>query len=169
MKTMPLVALMMVLSTSGCAQDPGDTATPPETAQPAAQAEPAPELTITGSITNLAEFAALVVPETYVQLVPMPEDGDVGVSTDDQGRLAYNSDLPRLPVPDSAAFSFAVPTIAPGKYFIAAQRLKSQGMTAGQRPIFATAADKKPYLVEIPADAKLPLTVDAGELIVWTH
>ena len=130
-------------------------------------------VTIAGTITNFDEFAALVVPESYIQLVPLTADGNLGISTDAQGRFAYNSDLPKLPVPKKAAFSFDVPNTPPGRYLLAAQRLRAQGMTAqgsfpGHRPDFITAA-KKPFIVEIPADAKSPHTINAGDLIVWIH
>ena len=140
----------------------------PALAQSAGSATPTVHLTITGTITNFDEFAALVVPETYVQLVPMSADGRVGITTDDKGRFAYDSNLPKLPVPKKPAFAFDLPTIAPGKYFIAAQRLKAQGMSVGHNPVFTTSA-KKQFVVEVAADAKSPLAINAGDLMVWTH
>jgi len=128
-------------------------------------------LVLKGSIKNFDEFLALVVPETYIQLIPLPSDGSYSFKTDDQGRFSYASDLPRLEVPKTAAFSFSVPKALPGKYFLAAQRLKAQGLTAGQNPTFMTDKNnkKQTFIVEIPVGASSPLTIAAGDLIVWTH
>lgn len=161
MKNMAILAITAGLAIPGMAQDAGKTQVT------------AVHLTITGTITNFDEFAALVVPESYVQLVPLTADGNLGISTDAQGRFAYNSDLPKLPVPKKAEFSFDVPNARPGKYFLAAQRLRAQGMTAqgsfpGHRPDFITAT-KKQFTIEIPADAKSPLTINAGAMTVWIH
>ena len=131
---------------------------------------PTVRLTISGTIQNFDEFVALVVPETYIQLVPLPADGSYAFTTDDKGRFSYNSDLPKLSAPKKAAFSFIMPNTLPGRYFLAAQRLKAQGFTTGygQKPMFIT-DKKKPFIIDLPADAKSPLTINAGDLIVWTH
>jgi hypothetical protein len=123
-------------------------------------------LTICGTIKNYDEFVALVQPETYIQLVPLLADGKFGFNIDRLGRWAYDSDLPRLSVPKKAVFSFDVPNIHPGRYFLAAQRLKAHEY--GNRPIFLTET-KTPFIIDVPADAKSLLSIDAGDLIVWTH
>jgi hypothetical protein len=121
-------------------------------------------LTISGTIKNFDEFAALVEPETCIQLIPLPADGRVGGTTDSKGRWAYNSDLPKLPIPKKAAFSFVVPNTQPGRYFLAAQRLKA----GAYHPEFVT-DKRKHFIIDVPADAKSAFTIDAGDLIVWTH
>ena len=140
-------------------------------AQPAPPSAAPVSLVLNGTIKNFDEFAVLVVSETFLQLVPLPADGKYGFTTDDQSRFSYSSDLPKLPVPKKPPFSFTIPNIPSGRYFLAAQRLKSQGMTAGHQPHFITDRDNKKqlFLVVIPADAKSPFAIDAGNLILWTH
>lgn len=131
-------------------------------AQPAPSDVPTVSLVVNGTIKNFDKFKPLVNPESYIQLVPLPADGSVGVTTDSQGRFAYNSDLPKLTVPKKAAFSFVVPNIRPGRYFLAAQRLQVQGT------VFIT--DKQnPFIIDVPADAKSPFTINGGDLIVRIH
>jgi len=125
-------------------------------------------LKINGTIQNFKEFAACVVPETYIQLVPMPADESYSVATDDKGRVTFQSDLAKLPVPKKAAFTFDVSSIPPGRYAIAAQRLNAK-WSNGQppQPMFITTKNKL-FIMDIPADAKSPFTIKAGDLIVWT-
>jgi hypothetical protein len=124
-------------------------------------------VTITGTIKNFDEFVAFVEPETYIQLVPLSADGKYAITTDYQGRFAYKSDLPKLSVPKKATFSFNAPNTPPGKYFLAAQRLKGTGLGA-QGSIFRTDKNEL-FIIDVPADAKSPFTIKAGDLVVRTH
>jgi len=64
-------------------------------------------LTIIGTIKNFEEFAAFIVLDTTnIQLVSVPADGRLGVTYTHQGRLSFNSNLPKLPVPKKAAFRY---------------------------------------------------------------
>jgi glutaredoxin-related protein len=135
-------------------------------------------VTITGTIKNFDEFKALVDSESYVQLVPLAADGKrsiqlkgVAVNNIVQVRFAFNSNTPKLPVPKKAAFSFSLPNTLPGRYFLAAQFLIAQDGDHGHRPDFVTEKNGQlqTYLIDIPADSKSPVTIAAGELIVWTH
>jgi hypothetical protein len=138
------------------------------TAQPAPPDAAAVRLVVTGTIRNFSEVAALIVPDSYVQLVPLAEDGSYGFDTDEKGRFAYSSDLPKVPAPAKAAFSFAFASAPPGRYLLAMQRLKAQPEMAGQRPWFEK-DKRKPFIVEIPASAKGVLEIEAGKLVVWTR
>ena len=129
---------------------------------------PSSEVVITGTIKNFDELAPLVGEGTFVQLVPVSGDESYSFSTDDLGRFAYVSDLPKVPAPAERAFTFVMPKVPPGKYQLAAQRLKAQGAGIGQRPWFGTDL-KKVLVVEVPAKAKDPLEIRAGRVVVWTH
>jgi hypothetical protein len=123
---------------------------------------------ITGTIRNFAEIEKLIVPESFVQLVPLTADGSFSINTDQKGQFAYVSDLPKAAAPEKAAFSFVMPNVPPGKYQLAAQRLRVQGDMAGQRPWFA--ADlKKTLVVDVPATAEETLDVKVGKVVVWTQ
>ena len=126
------------------------------------------EVVITGTIKNFDEVAPLIVEGTFIQLVPLSEDESYSFSTDAQGRFAYASDLPKVAAPAERAFTFVVPAVPPGKYQLAAQRLKAQEGGMGQRPWFGT-DPKRVIVFEVPAKAKDPLEIRAGRLVVWTH
>jgi hypothetical protein len=126
-------------------------------------------LVINGIIKNFDEFVACVVPDTYIQLVPVSTSGEIRVSPHGDVRFFYKSDLLKLSVPKKAVFSFSVPNTPPGKYFLAAQGLNSN-VSSGQdpQPMFLT--DKKVlFIIDVPVDAKSPFTIKAGDLIAWTH
>lgn len=123
-------------------------------------------VTITGTIKNFDEFKAAVVPETYIQLVPLPADGRPGLTTDSQGRPAYNSGLPKLSVPTKGAFSFHLPNLPPGRYFIAAQRLKS---ATYELPGGFLIDEQHVFILVVDAGDQSPRTIAAGDLIVHIH
>lgn len=124
-------------------------------------------VTITGTIKNFDEFKAVVVPETYIQLVPITADGGIVNEWDSKGIFTYKSDLPKLSVPKNAAFSFTVQNIPLGKYILAAQRLHS--ISLGRTHCFVTAKDQAIFIIELTADSQSPHIINAGEMIVWTH
>jgi hypothetical protein len=116
-------------------------------------------VTITGTIKNFDEFNAAVVPgTTYIQLVPFSADGRYAVTYGAGGLIRYDSDLPKFPVPKNAVFSFFVSNISPGKYVIAAQYLQ------GGHGVLKTASAQTSFIVDISADAKSPMTINAGEM-----
>ena len=125
-------------------------------------------VTISGNIKNFDEFAARVVPGTYIQLVPMPSDGTVWSTAkfvDGKPRAFYDSDLVKLSVPKKAAFSFAVPDTPPGKYFLAAQQLKTEWIKPREGPMFLTNAGVV-LIIDVPVATKSPFTVNAGGVVV---
>ena len=124
-------------------------------------------VTITGTIKNFDEFKAVVVPETYIQLVPISADGGIVNEWDSKGIFTYKSDLPKLSVPKNAAFSFTVQNIPLGKYILAAQRLYSTSL--GRTHCFVTAKEQAIFIIELTADSQSPHTINAVDLIVWTH
>ena len=67
----------------------------------------------------------------------------------------------------NAAFSFHVSNLPPGRYFIGAQKLKSA--TYGRIPNGFLINEQRVFIVVVNADDKSPHTIDAGDLIVWTH
>ena len=128
-------------------------------------------VTITGTIKNFDEFKAVVVPETYIQLVPLPSDGVVWTTTKFvKGKPCpfFDSDLVKLSVPKKAAFSFRVINTPPGRYFLAAQRLNLEWIKASEGPVFLTEKEVV-FIIDVPADAKSPHTINAGDLIVRIH
>jgi hypothetical protein len=125
-------------------------------------------VTITGTIKNFEEFKAAVVPgTTYIQLVPMSATGSFQTFYGNDGQVSYYSSLPKLPIPTNAAFSFHVSNLPPGRYFICAQKLKSA--TYGRIPNGFLINEQRVFIVVVNADDKSPHTIDAGDLIVWTH
>ena len=149
----------------------------PCSAQAASNTQAAPDavkVTIVGTIKNFDEFAAVVVPNsTYIQLVPLSAKGDFAVTYEViGGKLAaiYQSDLAKLPVPKTAAFKFTVADLPPGKYFIAAQGLNIDWSDSRSGPLstFMT-NDNTTFTIDIPADAKAPVSIESGELSIRLH
>jgi hypothetical protein len=124
-------------------------------------------VTITGTIKNFDEFKAAVVPETYIQLVPMSATGSFQTLYGNDGSVSYYSNLPKMPVPKDAAFSFHLSNLPPGRYFIAAQRLKSA--TYGRIPNGFLINEQHVFILVVEAGDQSPRTIAAGDLRVWTH
>lgn len=124
-------------------------------------------VTITGTIKNFDEFRAAVVPETYVQLVPMSATGSFETLYGNDGTVSYYSSLPKMPVPKDAAFSFHLPNLPPGRYFIGAQRLKSA--TYGRIPNAFLVNEQQIFVFVVDAGDQSPRTIAAGGLIVWVR
>jgi hypothetical protein len=125
------------------------------------------DVTITGTIKNFDEFKAAVAPESYIQLVPISADGGFQTLYDENGAVSYVSDLPRMPVPKDAAFSFHLSSLPLGRYFIAAQRLKTG--TYGDVPNAFLTNEQRVFILVVDAGDQSPRTIAAGDLIVWTH
>lgn len=125
-----------------------------------------PPFVIVGTIRNFDELSPLVVPESFVQLVPLSEDGSYAIENDAAGRQRYVSSLPTAAMPEKAAFQLEMAGVPPGKYQLAAQRLKPQELPAGRRPWFAKDA-KTVLVVEVPEKGE-PFEVKVGKVVVWT-
>jgi hypothetical protein len=132
---------------------------------PAPTPTPTPEpmgIAITGVITNLGDAEERYLAEdSYLQLVRLPADGRLSGTTDDQGRLAYDSELAQSPIPSDGVFNFQVESLEPGTYVVAAQRLRNSSFMT---PLLVTETE---YVrVEIRQDATLPVTFDLGEVAI---
>jgi hypothetical protein len=125
------------------------------------------DFTITGRIKNFDEFKAAVVSETYIQLAPMTDTGAFQTLYGADGSVSYYSNLPKMSVPKNAVFSFHLPNLPPGKYFIGAQRLKSA--TYGRIPNAFLINEHQVFVFVVNAGDQSPRTIAAGDLIVWVH
>jgi hypothetical protein len=113
-------------------------------------------------ITNLEDAQEqYLAQDSYLQLVSLPADGRLSGSTDDQGRLAYDSDLARIPIPQDGVFAFQVGSLQPGTYVIAAQLLRNSSFLM---PLLVK--EEKPVMVEIPQNVELPLALDLGKVTI---
>ncbi|MFP4056358.1 MAG: hypothetical protein ACLF0G_05780 [Candidatus Brocadiia bacterium] len=123
-------------------------------------------LTVTGSITNMAEAKEYIEEDSYLQLVRLPADGRLEGRTDGRGRLTYTSDLPRVDIPADGRFTFRIPALEPGRYLLVAQRLKAFGLGRGGTPFLARAEDKKLAIVTVPEKEPAPEKVDLGRVFI---
>jgi hypothetical protein len=113
-------------------------------------------------ITNLEDAEERYLAEdSYLQLARLPADGRLGFTTDDQGRLAYDSALAQIPIPHDGIFTFQVESLEPGTYLIAAQLLRNSSFLT---PLLVKEAEY--VIVEIPQHANLPLTFTLGEVAI---
>ena len=129
-------------------------------------------LVISGTIKNFDALAPHVTPETYLQLVPIPADGILwAINKFKDGKTVatlFDSRLEKLPFPKKAVFVLNMANIAPGKYLLAAQQTTIHWSTAAEGPLFLT--DKNAmFVIDVPADAKSPHAVNAGDLVVRIH
>jgi len=119
--------------------------------------------TIKGIITNLEKAKKYISEDSYLQLVYLSADGNVGFKTDSQGRKIYNSDLEKINIPSKGDFSFKISSLKPGKYIIAAQLLKALGLRG--TPVLAIKKTKQLAFIEI-IPSQRPGTIDLGELFI---
>jgi hypothetical protein len=119
-------------------------------------------VTITGVITNIKEVKRHIPKKAYLQLIFVPPSGKMqGVISEGGGILLY-SNLPQLPVPANGIFAFKVPTMKPGEYRVAIQELPQ-----GSKLHNILAKGNREAVIEMPKDAKLPLTIDLGEVTIF--
>jgi hypothetical protein len=173
-----LPAFLLIVSVGFCSHPAPAQAPPQATVAPISTKAATVAVTLTGTIKNFGAFQACVVPKvTYLQLVPLAADGRLTLSHQfKDGRLHYitfASELAELPVPKTAAFRFDIPTLPPGKYFLVAQRTNLKWTTdwqakTGEGPVFLTGEDVM-FIFEVPADAKSPHKVSAGDLVLRLH
>jgi hypothetical protein len=131
-----------------------DTPVPTDTPEPMG-------ITVTGEITNLEEAIDHLADDSYLQLVFLPPDGQLGGRTDEKGRVFYTSELSRIPIPSDGVFAFGAESLDPGSYLIAAQLLNN---SFGMTPLLVK--DEEYVTAEIRQNAELPLTIDVGEVTI---
>jgi hypothetical protein len=170
--------LFLIVSVGFCSLSATAQTRPQATVAPTPTNGATVAVTLTGTIKNFEAFQASVVPTvTYLQLVPLAAGGIMWLSHKfKEGKLdyvAFASELPELPVPKTAAFSFDIPALPPGKYFLVAQRTTLKWTTdwqakASEGPAFLTDKDVL-YIVEVPMDARPPYKASAGDLVLRLH
>ena len=135
--------------------------------KPKAGTQPKVSLKISGTIANFGEFQACLVPDkTFIQLVST-DAHEILYRSD--GWMLIRSDLDVWEVPKVAQFSYETPSIAPGKYVITAQAFGCATGRPGHSPHpFFFKGVGEVFIVNIPADAKSPFLVNAGNLTVST-
>ena len=139
------------------------TPVPPTPVPPTPTTTPEPTgISISGVITNMEDVdGEYLAEDSYLQLVRLPDDGQLSFSTDDQGRLAYDSELAQIQIPQDGAFTFQVESLESGAYLIAAQRLLASSL---MMPLLVQ--DDLPVTFEIPQNVNLPLAIDLGEVTI---
>ncbi|MFQ5812712.1 MAG: hypothetical protein ACE5I2_05920 [Anaerolineae bacterium] len=124
-------------------------------------------ITISGLITNFEDAEQYLAEDSYLQLVRIPDDGKLSGTTDDQGRLVYDSDLAQISIPRDGAFTFQIESLEPGNYLIAVQLLRdTAALGGGPNPLLVKEEEEKYVRFEIPQDLNLPLSIDLGEVII---
>jgi hypothetical protein len=117
-------------------------------------------VTITGVIANIKEVKRHIPKKAYLQLIFIPPSGKMQGVISGGGILLY-SNLPQLPVPANGIFAFKVPSMKPGEYRVALQELDQDSKLHN-----ILAKGNQEAVIEMPKDAKLPLTIDIGEVII---
>lgn len=128
------------------------------------------QITIKGIITNIKKAETHFSSKTHLQLVRVPEDGNLAFETDDSGRLAYASDLAKVPVPKKdGKFAFVTKNLLPGKYIIVLQHFQRVSLGGGPQPSAILAKEGNWLNIDVPNvpnDAKRPLVIDVGNIYI---
>jgi len=123
------------------------------------------DIRITGNIINLVEAQDFIAQDSYIQLVALPDTGEIESTTDGRGRLCYTSDLAELEIPDDGSFVFETTGLVPGQYVIAAQLLKSYDLQSGTMPILSD-TESQLIQIEVPEEYESPLDIELGDVII---
>ena len=149
-------------------------------------------ITISGLITSLEKVTPYLTESSYLQLVLLPDDGQVTVAIDNKAQIETisDSDLAQIPIPSDGVFSFQTESLEPGTYIIVAQLFKSpDGLihnmvliedagnvelfrviemdyeASTDRFVFLTSGNEEAYaIIEIPDDVIPPISFDMGEV-----
>lgn len=111
-----------------------------------------------GSLGMEGRYLPVVSADSYLQLVSVPPDGGIPISTDSEGRLSVTSSLPKTALPKKGTFSIECGDLKPGTYFIVAQ-----GATLGMRPAFLQ-KDGRPLRIEV--SERTGPVLDVGEVTI---
>jgi hypothetical protein len=126
-------------------------------------------LVIRGTIKNLSEVVALANSKSFIQLVPISEDGIIWTTFQfAEGSLSsiqYNSNLATQPLPKQANFTFKCDSLASGKYFLAVQGLKINWSKVEEGPMLLTDQGDS-YIINVPSNAGPIIEINAGPLAV---
>jgi hypothetical protein len=123
-------------------------------------------ITIKGIITNIKKAKEHLSPKTCLQLIRVPEDGNLEGTTDNSGRLAYKSDLAKIPVPKDGKFAFITEDLLPGKYLIVLQYFQRAILSGSPQPSAILAKEGNWLNVDVPTDTKRPLVIDVGSTYI---
>jgi hypothetical protein len=161
---------LLALTAVACSMLP--IASPP-TPPPLPTDEPTPipsDFAITGVIANSDETTEYLTEDSYLTLVPMPENGKLLVVFNSDGtveiapKLAQDPpDLPQIPVPSDGAFSLQAESLAPGEYLIAIQKY-IPGKQNFKPMVLLLGGDENTF--EVPEDVTLPFHLDVREVDV---
>ncbi|HMA85600.1 MAG TPA: MopE-related protein, partial [Desulfosalsimonadaceae bacterium] len=123
------------------------------------------EIELSGKIKNLAAAKDYISEEVYLQLVSMPETGNLDFETDREGRRVYSSDLATTEIQSADSFQFEILSLLPGTYVIAAQSLEPYAPDNEISPILSTSTDEFARII-IPDDYTPPLEIELGEVFI---
>ena len=168
------VLLVLFLGISGCsalAPMPTPTPIPPTPTNtpipPTPTPEPAP-ITFTAVITNFAQIQQFLTDESYLQLVPFPDSGQVSFAINQKGHISLDSDLPKGTIPGiDGRVLYEMDMLPTGKYIIAIQQFNPKKMGFNLM-IFMKSMEGKsaPLTITFPENPQLPFLVDLGEVTV---
>jgi hypothetical protein len=117
-------------------------------------------VTIKGVITNLDEAKEVIASDTYLQLI-LDVPGGHKVTYGSNGRVSFDSDLPRIPVPAKGpkrAFSFDCKGLDEGTYVVAVQLIDVPNQTS----VLMQAGG----ILKIQVSKDTGPTIDVGEVTV---
>lgn len=118
-----------------------------------------------GRISNFNNAKTYITEESYLQLVPYPDYGQMAFTTDTQGRRVYTSDLAVIDMPADGAFVFETFGLIPGQYVIAAQILEPYDPASEMIPVL-TSSENQPKIIVIPENGGTSFEVDLGNVIL---
>lgn len=124
------------------------------------------KITVKGIITNIKKAEAYFSPKMYMQLVRVPEDGNLKIMTDENARMAYESDLPKIPVPKNGKFTFVTEHLAPCKYIIVLQYFERATLSGDPQPSAILAKEGNWVNIDIAKNTKLPLVINLGDTYI---
>lgn len=95
--------------------------------------------TVNGYIANLDQVKKFASKATCIQLVPISDDGKLTLIVKN-GKLTFESPLPKFPLPDKPGFTFKFKSLPLGKYVLVVMPLSarnhmSQAVWQGKRII----------------------------------
>lgn len=120
-------------------------------------------VTVKGTITNLQEVRTFAIKrginlkEVYLQPLRLKKGKYTGRVIED-GKIIFDSDLPKIPLPSDEIFTFSNIILKPGIYIIVAQLLH------GDRPFLST--DNRIKTFQLPPSTGSSSILDLGKVYI---
>ncbi len=119
-----------------------------------------------GVIVNMEGALKYINPESYIQLLYLPDNGGISFETDNKGRTVFDSDLPTTPFSSHGQFKLKANNLKHGRYIMVGQKMEPYGLGSRVKPILSYMNSGQVIIIQHPTDTKGKKVLSLGDVII---